>query len=149
MIAAYGDPLKDPAKWAAKNLRSFTYPPDVVAALPVLGATVYCHPDFWPKYLGFLRLVIKRGLQEEIRTNDECYMPRGQRGNVQLPSMHAFGCAVDFNAADNPRGFTRAQAKARGLRPFSDAFIQCIRDAGMVAGDSFLVPDPMHLEYTR
>lgn len=148
MIARYGDPLADPKKWASKHLQSFSYPPDVHAALPVLGATIYCHPDFWPRYLGWLRLVIARGLAHEIRTNDQCYMPRGQRGNVHLPSMHAFGCAVDLNVADNPRGATRAQSRTRGLQPFSDAFIQSIRNAGLTAGDDFGICDPMHLEGT-
>lgn len=63
-------------------------------------------------------------------------------GGVGVWSMHAYGVAVDVNAADNPRQRTlRTDIPARTVARWEDH--------GFYWGGRFKTPDPMHFEYRR
>lgn len=151
LIAKYGNPMSDQQTFEQRHMMLLKYPKDIVDNIPVLGASVYCNKDFAGPYLEFLRLLIRRGLHKEIRTNDQCFMVRYIRGQEHLKnlSIHSWGMAIDFNIADNPLGMTRLQALAVGLKPFSEQFFQAIRDADFVCGADFPRKDLMHLEFTK
>jgi hypothetical protein len=50
------------------------------------------------------RLLDKEGLWARLRTYDGGYAWRTQRGSTSKLSMHAFGAALDFDAATNKLG---------------------------------------------
>lgn len=87
------------------------------------------------------RNLVDRGLSDELKTYDGCWNIRKMKGSNSL-SVHSWGLAVDFNAAENPFG---------GPVTFSDGFIECFADAGFEAGALWRTPDGMHfqLAYTR
>jgi hypothetical protein len=82
------------------------------------------------------KLLVRRGLAEELLTYDGCWNIRRMSGGGGL-SVHSWGLAVDFNAAENPYG---------GDVNFSDDFIKCFADAGFEAGALWRTPDGMHFQ---
>lgn len=153
MIAKFGNPLKSEADrktFEAKHMGLFVYPDAICNAIPSLGVKLYCNRDFWGVWLRFLNLLIERDLHHEINSNDECFMPRYQRGSTTQLSIHSWGMAADLNPSHNPLGLTRDQAIVRGLKPFSKEFQQAARDAGLICGIDFPGrPDGMHFEATK
>jgi hypothetical protein len=81
-------------------------------------------------------LICDRGLADELHTYDGCFNIRRMKGGNSL-SVHSWGLAVDFNAAENPYG---------GQVTFSDEFIRCFADAGFEAGALWRTPDGMHFQ---
>jgi hypothetical protein len=143
----YGDPYQDRAGFERRFMRLFKYPDDIRKAIPVLGESLYCNMDIWPRYVKTLRDLIKADLHKEIRTNDECFCVRDIRGFPGQLSTHSWGVSIDLNQKDNPLGMTREQAIEAGLKPFSKAFIQVWRDNGWLPGIDFKKrPDGMHFE---
>jgi len=86
-------------------------------------------------------LIVDRGLFDELKTYDGCFNIRRMKGSGSM-SVHSWGLAVDFNAAENPFG---------GPVNFSDEFIRCFADAGFEPGALWRTPDGMHfqLPWTR
>jgi hypothetical protein len=82
------------------------------------------------------QLICDRGLADELHTYDGCFNIRRMKGGNSL-SVHSWGLAVDFNAAENPYG---------GQVTFSDEFIRCFADAGFEAGAPWRTPDGMHFQ---
>jgi hypothetical protein len=82
------------------------------------------------------RFLVDRGLADELKTFDGCFNIRRMKGSGSM-SVHSWGLAVDFNAAENPFG---------GPVNFSDEFIQCFADAGLEAGALWRRPDGMHFQ---
>lgn len=124
-------------------------PADIVAALKhvrftALGtvgfpARIYCNKAMPPKLEAALRYLIDAGLHQELQSYDGCYIIRSQRGGAQW-SMHAWGLAVDVNAATNRLGH----------RPMlSNAFVACWEKAGFLWGGRWRRPDGMHFELTN
>lgn len=151
LISKYGNPLESEISkrnFELKWMMLWTYPIEISSKIPSLGKGIYINKDFQPQYEKFLRLLIERNLHNEIKTNDECFMPRYIRGyeTQKLLSRHTWATAVDLNATDNPLNVTREQAIAKGLKPFTAEFIQTIRDAGLTAGYDFPRCDGMHIE---
>lgn len=145
----FGDPENDRAAFEKKWLRLFAYPEDIRNAIPSLGKSLYCHIDIWPRYVKTLRDLISKGLHKEINTNDECFCIRKVRGKNQL-STHSWAVSIDLNMKDNPLGYTREQAIDKGLKPFTEAFVQVWRDNGWLCGRDFKKrPDGMHFEGTN
>jgi hypothetical protein len=81
-------------------------------------------------------LIVERGLASELHTYDGCFNIRRMKSGSSL-SVHSWGLAVDFNAAENPFG---------GSVNFSDAFIRCFADAGFEAGALWRTKDGMHFQ---
>lgn len=82
------------------------------------------------------------GVQGEIETYDGCYNDRTVRGSVAT-SLHAWACAIDLNAAENPMTTSTDPALRHGK--WSPLFIQAMKSAGVFFGGDFKVrADSMH-----
>jgi len=123
----------DPA-WTERNV--------VRSRVPILGE-VACHRALFPQLRHALAEVERKGLSFLIDTSQYggCYGPRsiGRIPGGRL-SHHAWGIAIDVNAADN----------AFGTRPDLDRRIVAIMERfGFTWGGRWLVPDGMHFEWVR
>jgi hypothetical protein len=139
----FGEPAEDAVYLKTLNFGEFSY-----AFSHVLDYEgnhwqhrIYAHElmaDPLRKAFGF---IVDRGLSDELQTYDGCFNIRRMKGGGSM-SVHSWGLAVDFNAADNPFG---------GPVRFSDDFIRCFADAGLEAGALWHKPDGMHfqLPWTR
>ena len=85
---------------------------------------------------GALRRICERGLASELHSYDGCFNIRKMKGGNSL-SVHSWGLAVDFNAAENPFG---------GDVALSDEFILCFAECGFEAGALWGTPDGMHFQ---
>jgi D-alanyl-D-alanine carboxypeptidase len=121
----------DPA-WVEANIRT--------RAVPILGR-VTCHVDFFPALTRALREVEDAGLASLLQTYDGCWNARTvARSPTAPPSFHAYGAAIDINAAAN----------AFGADPTMDErVVEIFERHGFTWGGNFLVPDGMHFEYGR
>jgi len=107
---------------------------------------IFCNKDMVIPLTIAFGFLISRECYEEIITFDGCFNIRKQRGATVM-SLHSWGNALDLNAFANPLGWTYEQAFAKGLKPFTDKFLQCFRDAGMICGGDFIHrKDRMHFE---
>lgn len=145
LINKYGDPRIETARWEMRNMKMYDVPAEVEALNRAIPGRIYCNRDFEPVLHTFLLDLARTSLIHEIKTWDGCFNIRTKRGNSSL-STHAFGVAIDLNAAHNPWKHTRAQAKAKGLEPFSDQFITIARKYFDCGADWTKVPDPMHMQ---
>jgi len=83
-----------------------------------------------------LRNLMERGFAREMATWDGCYIIRNARG-LDDWSLHAWGLAVDVNAATN----------RLGAKPtLSAGFVKCFTDAGLHWGGRWRRPDGMHFQ---
>lgn len=153
LIEKYGNPMKSEADKIAfekAHMVSYKYPADIASAIPCLGASVYCNKDFVGPYEVALRHLISKGLHKEITENDQCYMPRYQRGSTTMISIHTWAMAIDLNPTQNPIFSTREQCIAKKLKPFTVEFVNAWRECGFTPGADFPGrPDLMHYEYTN
>lgn len=144
-ILKYGDPTADNLSWERKNMKLHRLNPVIHLSNPVIPAAIYVHKDFALDVDLWLTELHSQGLLYEIKTWDGCFNIRKKRGLSSL-SLHAFGLAVDINAAHNPLGLTREQAIAKGLRPFSPKFIEVSREFMECGADWTGRPDGMHFQ---
>jgi hypothetical protein len=145
-IAKYGDPTLDNLKWERKNMIMYRFLNEAIhVSNPVIPAVIYVNKDFAGDVEKWLSALFVEGLLHEIKMWDGCFNIRKKRGLSSL-SLHAFGIAVDVNAAHNPLGYTREQAIAKGLRPFSPRFIEVSRKFMQCGADWVNRPDGMHYQ---
>lgn len=132
------------------NLRGAGFTPDpawvdgniVRSQVPILGEVV-CHRIVTEMLTSALGRLVDEGLSHLVDPTSfaGCFDPRyirtaaGQHVGV---SRHAWGAAVDINAAQNPLGSLGTQ---------DPRLIAAMVDAGFTWGGEWLVPDPMHFEY--
>lgn len=84
-----------------------------------------------------LRNLIDRGLAKEMQSWDGCYIVRTSRGSDRW-SLHAWGLAIDVNAATN---------RMHQRPTLSAAFVKCFTDEGFNWGGHWRNPvDGMHFE---
>lgn len=104
--------------------------------LGVIPKRIYCNRDMVrPLHQAFLN-VITRGLVDQLKTWDGCFNIRKKRGAAST-SLHAWGVAIDINAAWN--GF--------GKKPTMSAeLVKCFTDAGFDWGGEWSKPDGMHFQ---
>lgn len=76
-------------------------------------------------------------LLAELKTYDGCFCIRNVRGSTAL-SAHAYGLAIDLNAATNQMGCEPT---------FSKELVKCFTDAGFTWGGNFKRKDGMHFSY--
>ena len=110
----------------------------VTRSVPILGP-VTCNRRLFPPLRRALRTLERRGLSRLVDRADYagCYAPRRIPGSGSL-SLHAWGLAIDLNAAANPR--LRGSRQDRRL-------VRAMEDAGFTWGGRWpTVPDPMHFE---
>lgn len=144
-LAKYGNPLKDKVGFEKKWMILHELPKEITTANKNIPSKVYVNKDFAPVLDNWLNALLESNVLSEIRTFDGCYNVRTMRG-TNVPSIHSWGLAIDFNAKDNPLNMTTSQAKASGLKPFSDKFILISQrwvDSGALWKSR---PDPMHFQ---
>lgn len=114
----------------------------VSAEVPILG-TVTCHRTVVDMLRGALGQLVDEGLAHLVDPAEfaGCWNPRFIRTITGTPagiSRHAWGAAVDINAASNPQGSAGDQ----------DARLVAIMEEwGFTWGGDWVVPDAMHFEY--
>lgn len=145
LIQLYGDPTVNTQDWEHKNMTYYRVPGFIKEKNPFLPNIIYMHRKFvqvvdvWFTALTFADLI------QEIRTYDGCWVVRKKRGGSTL-SIHSFGMAIDFNASHNPFKHTRQQAIDKGLKPFSEKFIQASRQYVDCGADWKSPVDLMHFQ---
>jgi hypothetical protein len=127
----YGsDWIRIEPRWLERNI--------VTRSVPILG-TVTCNRRLFGPLRRALRMVERRGLSSVVDRGDYagCFAPRRIPGSGSL-SLHAWGLAIDINAAANPRlGDSRQDRR----------LVRAMEDAGFTWGGRWpTVPDPMHFE---
>lgn len=123
----YGDPTAP--DWGGKNLTTITTPG---------GQSFVVNKEAAPAFLGFLAALEARGYPV---SSSGGYNVRNITGGTTL-SPHAYGVAVDVNAANNP--YSRATLTT-DLPPDVG---RLAGQYGLVWGGSWQTPrDPMHFEY--
>lgn len=149
-LRKYGNPLDDPAAFERKWMVKYNVPLFICTHIPALPNHIYCNIEITTPLEKILNCLIESGYYKEIKTWDGCFNIRPQRGTTTIPSLHSFGIAVDLNAADNPFRTTYQQAIEKGLKPFTDAFVNAWRDNGWTCGADFKKnPDRMHFSYLQ
>lgn len=126
------------ANFERKHMISWDVPQDINNALPALPNRIYCNKLMPSPLEAAFRNIISRGLAKELKTWDGCFNVRKKRGLSTL-SLHAFGIAVDLNAAWNQLGKKPA---------FSREFVRCFTDVGFEWGGSWTRADGMHFQLT-
>lgn len=116
--------------WVAANLRTET--------MPIVGQ-VTCHKVMLLQLRAALMELVQRGLDKYIRTTAGCFNARFIAGTTSL-SNHAFGMAIDFDAAQNGRG------TAGQIPP---VVVDVFKDWGFAWGGDWKWTDPMHFELVR
>jgi D-alanyl-D-alanine carboxypeptidase len=111
----------------------------VTRRVPLLGA-VTCHRRMIPALSSAMAQLRRRGLGHlvDVAQYAGCYAPRRIQPSGTL-SLHAWGLAVDLNAASNPLGGESSQ-DPRLVRSME-------RHGFYWGGDFATVPDPMHFEF--
>jgi D-alanyl-D-alanine carboxypeptidase-like protein len=117
-------------RWLDRNI--------VTRSVPILGA-VTCNRRVMEPLRRALRSLERRGLASVVDRADYagCFAPRRIPGSGSL-SLHAWGLAIDINAAANPRlGESRQDRR----------LVRAMEAAGFTWGGRWpTVPDPMHFE---
>jgi hypothetical protein len=110
----------------------------VARRVPILG-TVTCHREMIPPLRAALGELARRGLSRLVNPGDYagCHAPRRIQPRGQL-SLHAWGVAIDLNAAANPF-MGRSRQDRRLVRTMQ-------RHGFTWGGDWPTRPDPMHFE---
>jgi hypothetical protein len=110
--------------------------------VPILGV-VTCHETVVEMLRGAMKALIEDGLSHLVDPAGfaGCWNPRYIRATTGKPagiSRHAWGAALDLNAASNPVGSAGTQ---------DPRLVEVMLDWGFTWGGDWLVPDPMHFEY--
>ncbi len=85
-----------------------------------------------------LALVEARGYIGELRTFDGCLNIRAVRGKPDELSTHAYGLAIDINAATNHLGQPPT---------ISPGLVQCFTESGFSWGGTFPRVDGQHFSF--
>lgn len=114
----------------------------IEADVPILGA-VTCHETVVDMLRGAMTELVDNGLGHLVEPAGfaGCWNPRYIRATTGRPagiSRHAWGAALDLNAAANPVGSAGTQ---------DPRLVAVMGDWGFTWGGDWLVPDPMHFEY--
>lgn len=148
LVERFGDPFKDQKTFEAKHMVLWDIPNDINAAIPVLPNRIYVNKVMVVPLEVVFRRILDRKLQGEIKTYDGCFNVRKQRASNAM-SRHAFGLAVDFNAAWNPLkmvGVLDRNALRKLYCTWTEAFLDCWRPEFDCGADWITRIDAMHFE---
>jgi hypothetical protein len=126
--------LKLDPSWMSSHLQT--------ADVPILGR-VTCNTAMLPALRGALEEVVRSGLAGLVDADDYggCFAARLIPGHpLGKISRHAWGSAIDLNVSANPEGGPSRQ---------DPRLVEIFQRWGFSWGGEWLVPDPMHFEYTR
>ncbi|KAB7728121.1 hypothetical protein F5984_20460 [Rudanella paleaurantiibacter] len=140
LIKRFGDPSVDQAAFEREHMTVWNVPREIDLAIGPIPARMYCNRLMIDPLERTLRELIRRELHHEIRTYDGIFNVRKKRGLSTL-SMHAFGLAIDLNAAWNPLG---------GRVTWSPEFLAVWRKQGWTCGADWAKrPDGMHFQWDK
>jgi hypothetical protein len=140
--ATYGVPIG--ANWGGESQWMIMYTLPAYITNWINTATgkplkkIYINKDMKDALDQALDNVFKRGLINELKTFDGCFMVRCIRGVKNVWSIHSYGLAIDINAATNQLGQTPTM---------SPQLVQAFKDANFSWGGDFTRKDGMHMEY--
>jgi hypothetical protein len=139
LIAKFGNPSVDNITFERKWMVLWVVPDSIRSFIPALPARIYLNRLIKDKLETTLTALIESGLHVEIKTWDGCFNIRKKRGLTTL-SLHAFGLAVDLNAATNGLGKKVT---------WSDDFISVWRRNGWTCGADWngSHKDGMHFQW--
>lgn len=103
---------------------------------------VTCYKNFTQELYDIFRDIAAAGLADRLITYDGCYNNRFVRGG-NTASMHAYGAAIDLNAAYNEMGRRPARVGERGSVA---ELVSHFANHGWYWGGNFTRPDGMHFE---
>jgi hypothetical protein len=125
----YGDPKKESSMilW------------DVPAELEVgvIPKKIYINKDFQPVLEQAFRNLVTGGHAQKLKTYDGCFNIRANKGNSASYSLHAWGLAIDFDAAWN---------RFNSEPTMNLNIVKCFEDAGCEWGGRWSVQDGMHFQ---
>jgi hypothetical protein len=128
----YGPPEKE------AGMVLFRVPPHLqIGAIPT---RIYCNRDLVAPLTKAFTFILERGLSDQVRTWDGCFNIRPSKGNDGAMSLHAWGLAIDINAAWNSYG---------RVPTLSPELVKAFTDAGFAWGGWWRKPDGMHFELAR
>jgi hypothetical protein len=133
------------AKWGDPNTRADEGKYMVLWDVPshleigVIPKKLYCNRAMIAPLTQAFENIINRKLVSQLKTWDGCFNIRKKRGATSQ-SLHAWGIAIDINAAWN--GF--------GKKPtMSPELVKCFTDAGFDWGGTWSRPDGMHFQLAK
>lgn len=124
LIAKFGNPATNTPLFEKNWMVIWDIPDDINKSIPALPNRVYVNKILVAHLENTFRELISANVHHEIKTWDGCFNVRKKRGLSTL-STHAFGIAVDLNAAWNPLG---------GKISWTDKFLSVWRNTGWVCG---------------
>lgn len=133
------------ANWATTGLLGYPSTPywqrdNLVWIEPVPGQRWQVYKQAAPAFEGFFKDLVATGYQP---TSSGGFNYRNKRGGSSL-SQHAFGTAIDLNAADNPM-----LGKGAAVKTNLPANVgEIAAKHGLEWGGNWKSPDAMHFEYT-
>lgn len=150
IVKAYGDPKPYyrhdgtlDSDWERHILKLCEFPAGCTLPLgwnpDVRVERFRCHFSLVPHFRAVFDGIKANGLWDQLRTFDGCYSYRPQRGSSKL-STHAWGIAIDLNAATNQLGEPG---------DMSPDVIQLFEAAGFQWGGRFDRPDFQHFQRCR
>lgn len=121
--------------YAEKSMVLWDVPTEL--EIGVIPKRIYCNKLLVIPLSKALKNLIDSGCVEELKTWDGCFNIRKSKGSNVAYSLHAWGLAIDVNAAWN----------RYGKKPtLSKEFVECFTDAGFIWGGNWSVPDGMHFQ---
>lgn len=111
-LKKYGEPVKE------LGMTLWDVPPTL--EIGVIPKRLYCNRDIVKPLSTAFSNLISRNFVHELKTFDGCFNIRKKRGLASM-SLHAWGLAIDVNAAWNGLGVTPV---------LSAGFVKCFTDAG-------------------
>jgi len=127
-LKKYGDPVKE------SGMILWDVPTEL--EIGVLPKRLYCNKDMVGPLTKAFTNLIDRGFVKELKTFDGCFNIRKKRGLSSM-SLHAWGLAIDVNAAWNGLNVTPV---------LSAGFVKCFTDAGFDWGGTWTRKDGMHFQ---
>ena len=148
LFAKFGDPFTDPREFEVQWMMTYFCQKEF-PQLPF--HKIYCNRLLIEHIRKVFSALQQTALLKEIKSYGGCWNPRYIRGyeKQQIPSIHSWALAIDFNVKDNPLDITREQAIKKGLTPFTEHFLQVWRNCGWICGADFKRCDGMHFQKTN
>lgn len=147
----WGNPLNVANE--GKYMVLWKVPKYIRKSIPTIPQRIYCNYEMMVILECAFLNIIDNGLEKEVKTWDGCFNVRPVRGyekrfekllkegNIEtamtLLSLHAWGCAIDINAAWNGLGKEPSMNKE---------LVKCFTDAGFDWGGNFKRKDGMHFQ---
>lgn len=130
-LAKYGDPRSE------KFMVLWDVP--TFLEVGVIPRRIYCNRDLVDPLRQAFGNLIERNLADDIRTWDGCFNIRSSKAGNGW-SLHAWGLAIDIDAAWNRFGFTPSM---------NYQIVECFTQAGFEWGGGWRIPDGMHFQLRR